>query len=77
VDILWVHDAWRLRGVGSALMTAAEGAARAHGCRRIHLDTMSFQAPEFYRKLGYTVFGVLTGFPQDATRIYLVKDLAP
>ena len=77
VDLLWVEEAWRGRGVGSALMAAAEETARAHGCRRIVLDTMSFQAPDFYRKLGFERFGFLTGYPGGVTRSYLVKDVAP
>jgi ribosomal protein S18 acetylase RimI-like enzyme len=58
-------------------MEAAEQVARAHGCRRMHLDTMSFQAPGFYRKLGFVIVGMIDGYAEGAVRYFLVKDLAP
>ncbi|GAQ00024.1 hypothetical protein NIES2104_65890 [Leptolyngbya sp. NIES-2104] len=39
------------------------------------MDTFSFQAPEFYQKLGYTVFGELPDFPIGHRRLFLKKVL--
>jgi hypothetical protein len=39
------------------------------------LDTMSFQALDFYLKLGYTVFGRLDDLPEGHSRIFLKKAL--
>lgn len=36
---------------------------------------MSFQAPDFYQKLGYRIFGQLDGVPAEHTRYYLTKKL--
>jgi hypothetical protein len=36
---------------------------------------MSFQALQFYQKLGYTMFGVLDDLPEGSQRIFLKKDL--
>jgi ribosomal protein S18 acetylase RimI-like enzyme len=77
IEFAWVHDAWRGQGIGRQLMAAAEQVALAHGCRRMHLDTMSFQAPGFYRKLGYVVAGTIDGYAEGAVRYFLVKDLTP
>ena len=44
----------RGRGIGSQLMEKVESSARADGIKRVLLNTYSFQAPDFYRKLGYT-----------------------
>lgn len=77
VEFVWVDDAWRGRGIGAQLMEAAEQVALAHGCRRIHLDTMSFQAPGFYRKLGFQVAGRIEGYAGGHVRYFLVKDIAP
>ncbi len=75
VDDLWVHEAYRKNGVGTQLMLSAEAEAIRRGCRHVYLDTIDFQAPDFYLKLGYTIWGVLDDFPPDHQRIFLKKDL--
>lgn len=77
VSHLWVHDTLRGRGVGSELLRRAEAEAVARGCRHAHLDTFSFQAPGFYERHGYQVFGRLDDYPPGHARIFLQKrDLA-
>jgi hypothetical protein len=39
------------------------------------VDTFGFQAPEFYRKLGYREFGRLDDFPAGHSRSWLTKAL--
>ncbi len=53
----------------------AEQEALARGCRNVLVDTMSFQAPGFYRRLGYEEFGVLEGFPGPHSRHFFRKSL--
>lgn len=77
IDMLWLDDEIRHQGLGSALMKTAEDEARRYGCSMAHLDTMSFQALEFYRKLGYSIFGELKGYGDGVSRYYLSKALAP
>jgi ribosomal protein S18 acetylase RimI-like enzyme len=76
VSHLWVDEALRGQGWGTAVMRAAEREGRNRGCRAVHLDTFSFQAPGFYEKLGYTPFGVLHDYPNGHRRIFLWKPLA-
>ena len=59
IRYLWVSDALRGRGIGRKLMSDAEGRALERGCHSAWVDTFSFQAPGFYPKLGYQVFGEL------------------
>ncbi|AMK30841.1 GNAT family N-acetyltransferase [Pseudomonas mosselii] len=76
VELLVVPERMRGQGTGRELMAQAEALAREKGCCGIWLDTFSFQAPDFYRKLGFEVFGELADFPPGHTRYFLRKRLA-
>jgi GNAT superfamily N-acetyltransferase len=77
VELLVVPEHLRGRDIGTTLMQKAEEAARGRGCIGIWLDTFSFQAPGFYQKLGFTVFGKLDNYPGDSSRFFLFKRLDP
>jgi GNAT superfamily N-acetyltransferase len=76
IRYLWVSDALRRSGIGRELMAGAEARALERGCHSAWVDTFSFQAPGFYRKLGYEVFGELN-YPPDHTRFFFKKRLMP
>jgi ribosomal protein S18 acetylase RimI-like enzyme len=75
VKSLWVHERLRGQSLGRRLLQAAEREARARGCSQVLLDTHDFQAIEFYKRLGYLVFGELHGIGGRHTRYYLRKPL--
>ena len=75
IRYLWVSDALRGQGIGRKLMAGAEARALERGCHSAWVDTFSFQAPGFYPKLGYQVFGELD-YPPGHKRIFLQKRLA-
>jgi len=75
VKFLWVAETHRGKGWGKSLMEAAEKEAAKRGVRNAYVDTFSFQAPEFYRKLGYREFGRLDDFPAGYCRSWLTKAL--
>ena len=75
LDLLWVKEELRGRGYGHRLLTLAEEEARKRGARNVHLDTFSFQAPDFYKRHGYQVFGELQDFPAGYQRYFLTKRL--
>ena len=75
VDILWVHENHRQRGIGSRLLRAAEEEAVRRGCHHVHLDTMSWQAPAFYQKHGYQMIGILPDIPKGHQKYLLMKAL--
>ena len=76
VDTLWVSERLRGNDYGTRLMNLIEDAAIRNGCTQSYLNTFSFQAPEFYKKLGYTVFAELEDFPAGHSRIFMRKRLA-
>jgi len=73
ISLLWVDERLRGRGYGRELMRLAEAQAVQHGCKQAYLDTFDFQALDFYKKLGYQVFGRLDDFPDGHTRYFLQK----
>ena len=75
VDILWVHENYRHKWKGSKLLSEAEKESNSRGCNHVHLDTMSWQAPEFYQKHGYEVIGILPDIPNGNQKYLLMKAL--
>jgi ribosomal protein S18 acetylase RimI-like enzyme len=75
VDTLWVSEKRRGKGMGKRLIEKAESEARKRGARRAYLYSYSFQAPGFYRKLGYRQFGKLDDFPKGQSCHWLTKAL--
>jgi GNAT superfamily N-acetyltransferase len=73
IDLLWVKETERGSGLGVTLLRSYEEEARKRGCRGAHLFTYSFQAPEFYKKNGYTVFASIDDYPEGHQRLYLKK----
>lgn len=73
VSQLWVAEDFRDQDYGTKLMAAAEQEAMGRGCHAAYVDTFSFLALDFYRKVGYTVFGQLEDFPKGHTRYFLSK----
>ena len=75
VDWLWVAEPVRGQGYGSELLRTAEALAREAGCVGAKLDTYEFQARPFYERHGYSVFGVLEGYPANTRTYYMEKAL--
>ena len=75
VKNLWVREDLRGQGLGRRLLLAAEQQALLRGCTQVLLDTHDFQAPGFYQRLGYTIFGTFEGIGGQHTRYYLRKAL--
>jgi ribosomal protein S18 acetylase RimI-like enzyme len=73
IDVLAVAEPYRGRGIGSRLLAKAEEIARARGCLGVRLDTVSFQAPDFYRRHGYTEFGRIDDHPPGHSRLWFMK----
>lgn len=76
VDIMAVSPHHRNEGVGRRLLEEAERLGIEKGCIYSYVDTMSFQAPEFYRQLGYGESGRLIDWDSHGhDKIFFTKTL--
>ncbi|MET0604969.1 MAG: GNAT family N-acetyltransferase [Beijerinckiaceae bacterium] len=75
VNLVFIDDRYRGGGAGRRLITTAEEEARRRGATHVYLDSFTFQAPDFYKKLGYREFGRLQDFPPGHDRVFLTKAL--
>ncbi|HCW3284693.1 TPA: GNAT family N-acetyltransferase [Listeria monocytogenes] len=76
VSLLSVDQNTQSSGVGSELMTQIERYGRANNCHHISLTTFSYQAPEFYKKCGFTELGRVKDFPiKGEEKFFFIKYL--
>jgi GNAT superfamily N-acetyltransferase len=73
VEVLAVAENLRGQGIGAQLLARAEAVARERGCVGLYLTTVTFQAPEFYKKHGYTQFAQLADYPPGFTHHWFAK----
>jgi GNAT superfamily N-acetyltransferase len=75
IELLFVPESLRGRGLGTDLMQRAEREAVARGCHSAWLDTFEFQARGFYERFGYVCFGELRDYPTGSARYFMRKAL--
>ncbi|ABE54664.1 GCN5-related N-acetyltransferase [Shewanella denitrificans OS217] len=73
INVVWVHEQARGTGLGRELMQLAEVAAKDRGCLLAQVDTLSFQAPVFYQKLGFEIVGRVPQIADIPERFFLMK----
>ncbi|KAB0496344.1 GNAT family N-acetyltransferase [Pseudomonas vancouverensis] len=76
IDLLVVPEQARGQGMGSKLMQMAEDLARERECVGLWLDTFEFQAPEFYKKCGYSEIGHIADYPPGQKHYFFQKRLS-
>ncbi|MGZ5154879.1 MAG: GNAT family N-acetyltransferase [Caldimonas sp.] len=77
VSYLWVAEDSRGRGLGSALLLAAEQHARDKGCMVALVSSHSFQAPGFYKHMGYEERASIEDYPLGHSDVFYAKRLTP
>ena len=75
IQFFWIEERFRGQGHGTTLIEKIEAEARRFGAVRSYVDTMSVQAPAFYRARGYEAFGAIDGYPGGVTRHWFTKAL--
>ena len=74
-ELVWVEKPFRRSGIGKDLLCRAEERARELRLVRVYLWTESWQASEFYRRLGYEQFAEFDNFPPGHKRLGFRKYL--
>ena len=72
IDVL---EEFRARGIGNRLMERAEQRLRQNGARRIILEVGTGNQPalRFYKRRGYTLKRLLSGYYADGSDAYLME----
>lgn len=74
VDDMWVDKPFRHQGYGKTLLQTLEDRFKDKGFNNINLVTNAFQAPEFYKKCGFTMEFVRENkINPKLTKIFFVK----
>ncbi|HEX3601435.1 MAG TPA: GNAT family N-acetyltransferase [Lacipirellulaceae bacterium] len=77
VSLMSVEHSARRQGIGAGMMQLAEAEANRRGCQYAYVDTMDYQARDFYERLGYTVAGQLDDWDSHGhAKLFLVKRLS-
>ena len=76
VGTLWVEESLRGQGYGTKLMQAAESLAKESECSFMAVNTMDWEALDFYKNLGFYVELERRGFDKDSIFYFLRKDLS-
>jgi GNAT superfamily N-acetyltransferase len=75
LDLFYLPESLRGSGLGTQILKAFEDEGRKRGCRSAVLYTISFQAPKFYERNGWTAFGEIACEPPGTSRIFMTKSL--
>jgi len=75
IKYLFVEKHYRGQGIARELMNHALEFGKKRGCHFAFVETMSFQAPEFYQKMGFKIEFSRSGYAKNTCFHYLKKDL--
>ncbi|PPE03410.1 divalent cation tolerance protein CutA [Holospora curviuscula] len=75
LELVWVDEAHRKKGLGSKLFEYIEQYAIAKHCKEIQVSTGKWQGQAFYEKMGYEIVGIIPKWFCDQDEIFLVKRL--
>lgn len=75
IDDLIIYKSHRKCGLGSKLVSAVEEAFQNAGYDKITLMIFGFQAPEFYKRLGYTIEFIREDKNSNLYKYFLAKHI--
>jgi len=75
LEVLWIAEPYRRRGLAGWLVLEAERAAYERGCVGAGTWTFDWQGADFYPRIGYALRGIYDGYPAGMTEHVLTKRL--
>ncbi len=75
IKFLFVEKKFRNQGIATRLMQHALEFGRSKNCQFAFVETMSYQAPEFYKKMGFEIDFIRHGFANGTSFYFFKKDL--
>jgi GNAT superfamily N-acetyltransferase len=76
IDLVYLPETARGQDIGSRLLAMVEQEGITRGCRSAFLFTITWQAPGFYERHGWTEFGRVSCDPPGNARVFFTKMLA-
>jgi GNAT superfamily N-acetyltransferase len=75
IDLVYLPETMRGQNIGSRLLQMMEQEGASRGCKSAFLLTITYQAPGFYQRHGWTEFGRIACDPPGAARVFMTKTL--
>ena len=75
ISQLFIEDSLRSQGYGSKLMQKAEALAKEKNCNFVSVNTMDFEALEFYKKHGFYIEFSRNGYDKNSVFHFLRKNI--
>ncbi len=76
IDLVYLPETLRGQDIGSRLLAMMEQEGIARGCKSAFLLTITYQAPGFYERNGWTEFGRIACDPPGTARVFMTKTLS-
>lgn len=76
IDLVYLPETLRGQDIGKKLLQMMEQEGMARGCKSAFLLTITYQAPGFYERQGWTEFGRIACDPPGTARVFMTKTLA-
>jgi ribosomal protein S18 acetylase RimI-like enzyme len=74
IKYVWTHKEHRGKGYASKLMYEVFNFSKESECPFAYVETMNFQAPDFYEKFGFVTELVRDGYSKGTSFYYMRKD---
>lgn len=75
IDLVYLPETMRGHDIGSRLLQMMEEEGARRGCKSAFLLTITYQAPGFYARHGWTEFGRIACNPPGTARVFMTKSL--
>jgi GNAT superfamily N-acetyltransferase len=75
IDLVYLPETMRGQDIGGKLLQMMEDEGARRGCLSAFLLTITYQAPGFYARHGWTEFGRIACDPPGTARVFMSKTL--